>query len=390
MLVPEANGFIPFARADITEAEIGAVVECLRSGWLTTGPITRDFERDFVALVHPAAHAIAVNSATAGLHLGLEAAGVGVGDRVVVPVYTFTASAEVVCYLGADPDFVDVEPDTLNASSEQLSAAIGDRTKAVMPVHIAGLACAMDEIVPMARTRGVAVVDDAAHALPSTRNGTMVGGFDTDATVFSFYATKTLTTGEGGMLITPSVEVAERCRLMRLHGMRRETPQIAASDAPVWRYEIREAGFKYNLTDVAAAMGCVQLRRLQEMMDRRAAIAARYLAAFADLPVRLPAVPPPGDVHAWHLFILRVEDGAAVDRDRFIERMFRMGIACSVHFIALHLQPFWRERYGLTPEMFPNADAASRTAVSLPIYSVMSDSEVERVILAVRSIILLG
>ena len=386
----EGSRFIPFARADITDAEIAAVADCIRSEWLTTGPIARDFERDFATLMGPNTRALAVNSATAGLHLGLESAGVARGDRVVVPVYTFTASAEVVCYLGADPDFVDVEADTLNASSEQLAAAIGDRTRAVMPVHIGGLASAMDEIVPMARSRGVAVVDDAAHALPSTRRGVLIGAYDTHATVFSFYATKTLTTGEGGMLVTPSAAVAERCRLMRLHGLFRATPQIAASDAPVWRYEIREAGFKYNLTDVAAAMGTVQLRRLQEMTDRRTAIAARYLEAFADLPVQLPAQPASGDVHSWHLFILRITDGAAVHRDRFIERMYRMGIGCSVHFIALHLQPYWRDRYALTPEMFPNADAASRSAVSLPIYSVMSTDDVDRVIDAVREIVLNG
>ena len=390
MSMRDERPFLPFARPDISDAEIAAVVECLRSEWLTTGPITRDFEREFAARVRPAGRAIAVNSATAGLHLALESIGVVPGDRVVVPVYTFTATAEVVRYLGADPDFVDVDADTLNVTSDQLADAITDRTKVVIPVHIGGLACAMDDILPMARARGVAVVDDAAHALPTARNGTAVGAFDTDATVFSFYATKTLTTGEGGMIVTSRADVAERCALMRLHGMHRRAPQMTGADGPAWRYEILEPGFKYNLTDIAAALGRVQLRRLQTMTDRRTAIAARYRDAFADLPVRVPHSASAGDVHAWHLFILRLEDGCATDRDRFIDRMHMLGVGCSVHFIALHLQPYWRDRYNLKAEMFPNADAASRCAVSLPIYSVMSDDDVDRVIDAVRQVVTRG
>lgn len=386
----EERSFIPFARPDITETEIDAVVACLRSEWITTGPLAQAFEQEFAARVRPTARAIAVNSATAGLHLALESVGIGPGDRVVVPVFTFTATAEVVRYLGADPEFVDVDAETLNVTCDGLAGAMGERTKAVIPVHIGGLACDMDEILAMARARGVAVVDDAAHALPSTSNGVMVGAFDTHATVFSFYATKTLTTGEGGMIITARPDVAERCALMRLHGMHRLAREASGADHPAWRYEIRDAGFKYNLTDMAAALGRVQLGRLQAMTNRRAAIAERYREAFADLPVQLPARAATGDVHAWHLFLIRLEEHAAVDRDRFIDRLHTLGIGCSVHFIALHLQPYWRDRYGLTAEMFPNADAASRNAVSLPIYSAMSDADIDRVIEAVRQVITHG
>jgi UDP-4-amino-4-deoxy-L-arabinose-oxoglutarate aminotransferase len=227
--------FLPFARPDIGEQEISAVVECLRSGWLTTGPRTKEFERRFADVVQPGAHALAVNSATAGLHLALEAVGVSPGDEVIVPDYTFTASAEVVRYLGADPVFVEVDPCTLNVTAERLEAVVTPRTKVIMPVHFAGLACDMDSILAMARRHRVAVVDDAAHALPSTFGGRMVGGFETDASVFSFYANKTLSTGEGGMVVTGRSDVATRCGIMRLHGISRDAFARYVSTTPACR-----------------------------------------------------------------------------------------------------------------------------------------------------------
>lgn len=380
---PEAP-FLPFARPDIGEPEIAAVVECLRSGWLTTGPNAKEFETRFAAAVHPGARALAVNSATSGLHLALEAVGVSAGDEVVVPVYTFTASAEVVRYLGADPAFVDIDPATFNTTAALLESAITERTRAVMPVHFAGLACDMPAILAMARRRGVKVVDDAAHALPTSFGGTMVGAFDTDATVFSFYANKTLSTGEGGMILTGRPDVADRCSVMRLHGISREAFARYTSKTPAWQYEVIAPGFKYNMTDVAAAIGLVQLARVQAMAARRAEVTARYSDAFRDLPVILPPEPASGDQHAWHLYVIRLHEDAGISRDRFIETLYAEGIGCSVHFIPLHRHPYWRDTYGLTPEMFPHADLAYRQAVSLPLYSGMSDADVTRVIGAVR------
>jgi dTDP-4-amino-4,6-dideoxygalactose transaminase len=379
--------FLPFARPDIGEPEIAAVVECLRSGWLTTGPRTKEFEQRFADVVRPSAQALAVNSATAGLHLALEALGVSPGDEVIVPDYTFTASAEVIRYLGADPVFVDVDSRTLNVTAERLEAAVTSRTKVVMPVHFAGLACDMDAILSMARRRGIAVVDDAAHALPTTSGGRMIGSFETDASVFSFYANKTLSTGEGGMVLTGRPDIATRCSIMRLHGISRDAFARYISTTPAWHYEVVAPGFKYNLTDIASALGLVQLERVHEMAARRAEIAQEYLAAFVDLPLVSPAIAEPGDRHSWHLFVVRLTDDAPISRDAFIDQMYAAAIGCSVHFIPLHRHPYWRDTYSLTPEMFPNAERAYRGVVSLPIYSGMGAEDVARVIDAVRRLL---
>ncbi|MEO8620967.1 MAG: DegT/DnrJ/EryC1/StrS aminotransferase family protein [bacterium] len=379
--------FLPFARPDIGDREIDAVVECLRSGWLTTGPRTKEFERQFASMVRPGAQALAVNSATAGLHLALEALGVSAGDEVIVPDYTFTASAEVVRYLGADPVFVDVDARTLNVTVEALEAAVTPRTKVVMPVHFSGLACDMDAIIAMARRRGIAVVDDAAHAFPTTRGGRMVGGFEADASVFSFYANKTLSTGEGGMVVTGSDDIATRCGIMRLHGISRDAFARYVSKTPAWQYEVVAPGFKYNLTDIASALGLVQLERVYEMADRRAEIAAEFMDAFADLPLILPALAAPGDRHSWHLFVIRLADDAPILRDAFIDQMYAAGIGCSVHFIPLHRHPYWRDSYNLTPDAFPNSERAYQAAVSLPIYSGMTAEDVSRVVRTVRQLL---
>ncbi|MDB4916843.1 MAG: UDP-4-amino-4,6-dideoxy-N-acetyl-beta-L-altrosamine transaminase [Gemmatimonadetes bacterium] len=379
--------FLPFAKPDIGEAEIAAVVECLRSGWLTTGPRTKEFERLFAELMRPNGQALAVNSATAGLHLALEALGVSSGDEVIVPDYTFTASAEVVHYLGAIPVFVDVDARTLNVTVEGLEAAITPRTKVIMPVHFSGLACDMEGILAMARRHGLAVVDDAAHALPSTRNGCLVGSFDADATVFSFYANKTLSTGEGGMVVTGRSDVATRCGIMRLHGISRDAFARYTSSSPAWHYEVVAPGFKYNLTDIASALGSVQLGRVHEMAERRRVIAEAYMEGFADVPLELPARPASGDLHSWHLFVVRLTDDAPLARDAFIDQMYASGIGCSVHFIPLHRHPYWRDTYGLAPEMFPNAERAYRSAVSLPIYSGMTQEDVDRTIATVRRLL---
>ena len=386
-MTQQRSDFIPFARPSIGEAEIAAVTECLRSGWVTTGPMTRRFESEFGARVG-AKHALAVNSATAGLHLALEAIGVGPGDRVAVPVHTFTASAEVIRYLGADPLFVDVEPDTLNLDPRRLEAAFAaGPVKAVMPVHFAGQACDMAAIMDVAGRHGAPVVEDAAHAFPATSGGRLVGTIG-QATVFSFYATKTITTGEGGMVVTDDDALAARVKVMRLHGISRDVFDRYTSDKPSWFYEVIAPGFKYNLTDVAAALGVVQLARADEFRDRREAIARAYDTAFRDLPVDLPAVRRPDDLHAWHLYVLALRvDALPFSRDEFIARLAAAGVGTSVHFIPLHLQPYWRDRYGLSPSDFPAASERFRRIVSLPIYPAMTDAEVERVVGAVRGLL---
>ncbi len=378
--------FLPFALPEIGDDEIAEVVDALRSGWVTTGPKTRRFEADFAEFLGGAGlHAIAVNSATAGLHLALEALGIGPGDEVITTTHTFTATAEVVRYLGADVKLVDIDPATLNIDPAAVEAAIGPRTKAIMPVHYAGLAADMPALLAVARRHGLKVVEDAAHALPTTCEGRLVGTLQSDATVFSFYANKTITTGEGGMLVTRDEALARRARVMRLHGMNRDAFDRFTAKVPSWYYEVVAPGFKYNLTDIASALGIHQLRKARAFQQRRAAIAARYDEAFAGLPLVTPPGPRAGDLHAWHLYVVRLADDAGVGRDEFIERLFAAGIGCSVHYIPLHLHPYWRERYALDESAFPNSQHAYERMSSLPIYTRMTDADVERVIAAVRA-----
>lgn len=387
--MPEtALPFIPFALPDIGDDEIAEVVDTLRSGWITTGPKTRRFEEDFTAyLGDPGLHSMAVNSATAGLHLALEALGIGPGDEVITTTHTFTSTAEVVRYLGADVVLVDIDPATLCIDVAAVEAAITPRTKAVIPVHYAGLAADMATLLPLARRHGLKVVEDAAHALPTTCGGQLVGTLGSDVTVFSFYANKTMTTGEGGMVVTRDAAIAKRVQVMRLHGINRDAFDRFTAKAPSWYYEIVAPGFKYNLTDIASAMGIHQLRRSRGFQATRAAIAARYDAAFADLPVITPPQPARGDTHAWHLYVLRLADGARLTRDGLIDGLYAAGIGCSVHYIPLHLQPYWRERYDLTPKRFPHSQHAYERMLSLPLYTRMDDSQIERVIAAVRALL---
>ncbi|WP_298431473.1 DegT/DnrJ/EryC1/StrS family aminotransferase [Ottowia sp.] len=378
--------FIPFARPDIGEVEIEAVARTLRSGWVTTGPETKAFESEFAAYLGGGVQAIAVNSATAGLHLALEAIGIGPGDEVIAPTLTFTATVEVARYLGADAKLVDVDPVTLNIDPACIEAAITPRTRAILPVHYGGLACDMAAIFDIARRRGLQVVEDAAHALPTTSQGTLVGQLPSAAAVFSFYANKTMTTGEGGMVVTRDERLAQRMRVMRLHGISRDAFDRFSSRTPAWYYEIVAPGFKYNLTDTAAALGRVQLQRLPAFLARRRQLAARYLAELRDLPLVLPADAPVGETHAWHLFVLRLADAARVTRDEVIQRLSDAGIGTSVHYVPLHRQPYWRDRYGLTPEQFPVAEAAYQRMFSIPLFTAMSDDEQARVIGALRSI----
>ena len=378
--------FLPFAQPEIGEEEIAEVVDTLRSGWVTTGPKTKRFEQAFTEFLGDSTiESIAVNSATAGLHLALEALGIGPGDEVITTTHTFTATAEVVRYLGADVVLVDIDPNTLNIDPKLVEAAITPRTKCIMPVHFGGLAVDMLEILDIARRHNLRVVEDAAHCLPSTIEGELIGTLGSDATVFSFYANKTITTGEGGMLCTRNPELAKRAKVMRLHGMNRDAFDRFTAKVPSWYYEIVAPGFKYNLTDIAASLGLHQLKRARGFQARRAEIASAYQEAFADLPLILPPDAPAGDMHSWHLYVLRLRDDAPLSRDALIEALFAAGIGCSVHYIPLHLHPYWRERYGLKPEQFPHSHKAYEQMLSLPIYTKMSDADVDRVIAAVTA-----
>jgi len=381
--------FLPFALPEIGEDEINEVVDTLRSGWVTTGPKAKRFEQEFAAFLgEPEIECIAVNSATAGLHLALEAMGIGPGDEVITTTHTFTATAEVVRYLGADVVLVDIDPRTLNIDPKLVEAAITPRTRCIIPVHYAGLAVDMIAILDIARKHGLRVLEDAAHALPTTLEKELIGTMGSDATVFSFYANKTMTTGEGGMLVTRNAELAQRAKVMRLHGMNRDAFDRFRSVVPSWYYEVVAPGFKYNLTDLAASLGLHQLKRVPVFQARREQIAATYNSAFADLPLSLPPQPPEGDVHSWHLYVLRLGDEVRISREAFIEAMFAAGIGCSVHYIPLHLQPYWRDRYSLKAEQFPHSQKAYERSISIPLYTAMSDADVQRVIAAVRRIAL--
>jgi perosamine synthetase len=378
------GGFIPFHVPAIGEDEIRSVVETLKSGWLTTGSKVKSFEEDFARYVG-SKHAIAVNSGTAALHLALDAIGIQEGDEVIVPTMTFTATAEVVLYFKAKPVLVDCEPDTLNLDPAKIEAAITPRTKAIVPVHMAGQSCDMDEILKIAKKHNLRVIEDAAHALPASYRGRPVGTIG-DITCFSFYATKTITTGEGGMVTTENPKWAERMRIMSLHGISHDAWKRYTKEGS-WCYEVLYPGFKYNLTDLAAAIGSEQLKKCSEFWQARRRIAGIYAQAFADLEAVQVPVCRPDVQHAWHLFIIKLDlERLKINRSQFIEALREKQIGTSVHFIPLHLHPYYRDEFGYKPADFPNASAVFEQIFSLPIYPRMSEPAVERVVEAVENI----
>lgn len=374
---------LPFALPHITSAEIDEVVDTMRSGWLTTGPKTKRFEREFAAKVD-APYAVAVNSATAAMHLALDAIGLQAGDEVIVPVYTFTASAEVVVYFHARPVLVDVDPVTCNLNPALLERAITSRTRAIIVVHFAGLSAEMDAIMAVARAHNLPVIEDAAHAFPARYRGRTVGSIG-DMTAFSFYATKPLSTGEGGMLTTANAAYAARAAQMSLHGISHDAWKRYSAEGN-WYYEVVEAGYKYNMTDVAASIGLHQLARSEWLLERRQAIAQRYTEAFARWPQEVETPPDLSYAqHAWHLYVLRLHpERLSISRDRFISSLSEMQIGTSVHFIPLHLHPYYRDTYQLSPDDYPQALQAYQRAISLPIYPGMGDEDVEDVVAAVE------
>ncbi len=378
---------VPFFRPTIGDDEINEVVDSLRSGWLTTGPKTKQFEEDFAELMGDGCHAVAVNSATAAMHLALEALGIGEGDEVIVPTYTFTATAEVIRYLGATPVFVDCDEATFNMTAADAEAAITDNTKAVMPVHFAGLPCDMTAIVDLARANGLKVIDDAAHALPTRHKGQMIGNCGADATAFSFYANKTITTGEGGMLVTRDEAIADRARTMRLHGISRDVFNRFTERKANWQYDIVAPGFKYNMTDMAASIGLHQLKKLEQFRDERASICEAYDTKLADLPLILPSSGDAADYHSRHLYIIRVSESAPLDRNELIAGLQERNIGVSVHYTPLHRMSYWQESCGLQEGAFPKAEAIGSSCVSLPLFPGMTAEEVQYVADALRELL---
>jgi dTDP-4-amino-4,6-dideoxygalactose transaminase len=361
------------------------VKEVLDSGWLSTAGKCFEFENKFAAETG-ARFCVAVSSATAALHLSLEAMGIGPSDEVIVPTLTFTATAEVVRYLGADPVFVDVEYGSglITARIIEQALAAHPQAKAVIVVHLAGQAANMPAILEVCRPRGIRIVEDAAHAFPTCCHGRMVGGWG-DCTCFSFYANKTITTGEGGMLVTNDEAIASRARVMRLHGIDRDTWNRFTTSGLAWEYDVVAPGFKYNLSDLAAAVGLAQLERAHVFRQKRQAVAERYFKALSRLPgVDLPLVHCSAEDHAWHLFWLVLGPGARMQRDQFIEGLIERGIGFSVHYKPLHQMTYYRDRYRLKAALFPNAERHWRGCVSLPVFPSMSDEEVGYVIEAAQ------
>jgi dTDP-4-amino-4,6-dideoxygalactose transaminase len=377
--------FLPYHRPSIGEEEIAEVVDTLRSGWVTTGAKTRRFEHEFGALLG-VSEALAVSSGTAALHLALRVLGVQPGDDVIVPAYTFTATAEAVTYLGARPILADVDPVTCNLRGEDVERVRTPRTRAVMPVHIAGLPCEMDPILELARTWRLAVVEDAAHALPARDRGRWIGTLG-DAAAFSFYATKNITTAEGGMLVVRDPDLAEQARILALHGISRDAWKRYTATGQ-WRYEILASGYKYNLPDLAASLGLAQLRKLAGFHARRRRLAARYDRSLAHLDaIERPPHGPRDGMHAWHLYMIRLRpDVLRIDRDRFIDELRARNVGTSVHFIPLHLHPYYQQTWGYHPGQFPGAEAAWSRVVSLPLYPAMSDRDVDDVVSAVADV----
>jgi dTDP-4-amino-4,6-dideoxygalactose transaminase len=370
---------IPCFRPVIGEAEIEAVTAVLRSGWLTTGSKAREFEQKFTEFLGGDVEAVAVSSATAGLHLAAEACGIGPGDEVIVPTLTFTASASVLRYLGAEVVLVDVEESTRTIDLEHAARRLSPRTKAIMPVHFGGFPCDMPRVLEFARRHNLKVIEDAAHALPTRRDGRLIGSWDSDVCVFSFYATKPITTGEGGMIVTRNPRIAERARIMRTHGLSRDAFDRFRKVGASWDYDVVAAGFKYNLTDVAAAIGVVQLSRAMTLQSARQRAALRYLERLAGLPLDCPAAAPVGGLHSWHLFPIRVHDEAPATRDDLITALSSAGIGTSVHYRPLHQMTYWKERYPSEPSDFVVADRYFAGAVTLPLFPGMTDAQVDRI-----------
>jgi len=380
-----SDQFLPFHVPQIDEEEIRSVVETLKSGWLTTGVKVKRFEDEFARYLG-CSHAIAMNSCTAALHLALEAIGIEEGDEVIVPTMTFTATAEVVHYFKARPVLVDCRRDTFNIDADCVERSITPKTKAIIPVHFGGQPCDMEPILEVARRHKLFVIEDAAHALPAKYRDKTVGTIG-DITCFSFYATKTITTGEGGMATTQNPEWAARMRMMSLHGISHDAWKRYTKEGS-WYYEVVQPGFKYNLTDIGAAIGIEQLKKCDAFGAARNGIAAMYDERFSDLAEIQTPVCKPDVQHAWHLYVIQLDlERLKINRHQFIEALKEQGVGTSVHFIPLHLHPYYRDKFGYAPDDFPNATQIYQRIISLPIYPKMTKANIEHVIAAVSRIV---
>jgi dTDP-4-amino-4,6-dideoxygalactose transaminase len=369
--------FLPFHRPSITDAEIAEVVDTLRSGWLTLGPRTQRFEERFAEYVG-ARRAVGVSSCTAGLHLSLAALGVGPGDEVITTPYTFPSTVTSILYTGATPVLADTLPDYPNIDPDAVAAGVTPRTKVILPVHFAGAACDMDRLAEIAAGAGARIVEDAAHAIPTRYKGRMVGSLGV-ATSFSFYAGKNMTTGEGGMVTTNDDGLADEMKCRRLHGISRDAWKRYTAEGS-WYYEVSTFGFKYNMTDLGAALGLHQLERLEALQERRMALVRAYDAALADIPGVI--LPRPADYtqSSWHLYVIRIDpERVSIGRGEIIERLKADNIGTSVHFIPAHHHPFFQERLGCKKTDFPNATRLFEQAISLPLFPDMEGAAVDRV-----------
>jgi len=376
--------FLPFSPPLIGEEEIAEVVDTLHSGWITTGPKTKKFEQEFAQFIGAPA-ALAVSSATDAMLVGLAALGIGPGDEVITTPMTFCSSVHVIEHVGARPILVDVDPDTLNVDVIKVEAAITPRTKAILPVHLYGHPCEMDTLLDIAARHNLYVVEDAAHALPATYKGRMIGTLGT-LTAFSFYATKNLTTAEGGML-TGAPDIIEKARVWSLHGMSRNAYNRYSAEGS-WYYEVILPGFKCNMTDIQASIGLHQLRKLPRFQARRREIVRRYSEAFSQYEELQTPTERPEVESAWHLYVLRLNLGTlTIDRARFIEELKARNIGTSVHFIPIHLHPYYRDKYGYKPQDFPVAYREYQRIISLPLNLRISDQDVEDVIEAVTDVV---
>jgi len=374
----EAVRFLPFHTPFIEQDDIDSVAAVVKSGWLTSGPKTEEFEGAFAHYLG-VRHAVAVNSCTAALHLALEAIGLNEGDEVLLPTLTFAATAEVVTYFRAKPVLVDSEAVHFNLDCNQLEKHITHRTRAIIPVHLAGHPCEMSQIQEFALPRGLHVIEDAAHAFPAKYHGQFVGTIS-PLTAFSFYATKTLTTGEGGMITTDDDTFASRMRLMRLHGMSKDAWKRYTAEGS-WNYDVVEAGYKYNLTDMQAALGLAQLGKTERMLQRRVYLARFYTEALKDCPAYdLPRVSTAVQ-HAWHLYIILVRpETLRIGRNQLIEELRLRGIGTAVHFIPLHLHSYYQKNWGYRRGQFPIAENYFDRCISLPLYPAMTEEDAERVV----------
>ncbi|HZD94864.1 MAG TPA: DegT/DnrJ/EryC1/StrS family aminotransferase [Candidatus Sulfotelmatobacter sp.] len=375
--------FIAFHKPSIGPEEFAAISRVLESGWLTTGPVAQQFERDFEAYIG-CRYALAVNSCTAALQLGLDVIELEPHDEVLVPTYTFTASAAVVAHAGARPVLCDSAPGGFNVDPADLESRISSKTRAIMAVHIGGDPCDLIVIRQIAARHGLHLIEDAAHALPASHCEERIG-CNSEIGAFSFYATKTITAGEGGMFVTSNEVYAQRAKLMRLHGISGDAWKRYSKEG-TWHYDVMEAGFKMNMPDLLAAIGLAQLSKADWFYQRRREIALRYLSLLSTVDEL--EMPGSSNGHSWHLFIVRLRPALlGKSRQEFIEDLKHAGIGTSVHFIPLHLHSFYRERYGYREGDFPNAESAYERAISLPIYPGMSDSDVEYVANTIKRIV---